>query len=109
MIFVRISMNVFPEKQLELMQTLISMIGLSGKEKGCRNYAVVCDIENKNCFSILQEWKTREDLDHYIASQRFGVLLGTKSLLCEPPSVQIYTVSQSEGMAAVEAVRKKRI
>jgi quinol monooxygenase YgiN len=108
MIIVRITMNVLPEKQLEVMQTLLSMIEPTGKEAGCLSYAVFCDIEDKSLFSLLEEWETREDLDHHIMSQRFGVLLGTKTLLCEPPKIQIHTVSQSEGMEAVHAARNKR-
>ena len=108
MIIVRITMNVLPEKQLEVMQTLLSMIEPMGKEAGCLSYAVFCDIEDKSLFSLLGEWETREDLDHHIKSHRFGILLGTKTLLCEPPKIQIYTVSQSEGMEVVDAVRSKR-
>ena len=100
-------MNVLPEKQLEVMQTLLSMIEPTGKEAGCLGYTVFCDIEDKSQFSLLEECKTREDLDHHIRSHRFGILLGTKTLLCEPPKIQIYTVSQSEGMEAVAAVRSK--
>jgi quinol monooxygenase YgiN len=84
MIIVRITMNVLPEKYLEFTQTLLSLIEPSGKEAGCLNYAVFCDIEDKNRFNLLEEWKTREALDHHIMSHRFGVLLGTKALLCEP-------------------------
>ena len=108
MIIVRITMNAIPEKQLELTQTLLSMIEPTGREAGCLSYAVFCDIEDRNRFSLLQEWETREDLDHHIRSHRFGVLLGSKTLLCEPPEIQIDTVSQSEGMEAVDAVRSKR-
>jgi quinol monooxygenase YgiN len=108
MIIVRITMNVLPEKQLEVMQTLLSMIEPTGKEAGCLSYAVFCDIEDESLFSLLEEWETREDLDHHIMSQRFGVLLGTKTLLCEPPKIQIHTVSQSEGMEAIHAARNKR-
>jgi quinol monooxygenase YgiN len=110
MIIVRITMNVLPEKQLELMQTLLGMIEPTGKETGCLSYAVFCDIEDNNRFSLLEEWETREDLDHHIKSYRFGVLLGskTKTLLCEPPKIQINTVSQSEGMEAIAAVRRKK-
>jgi quinol monooxygenase YgiN len=107
-IIVRITMNVLPEKQKEVMQTLLSMIEPTGKEKGCLSYDVFCDIENKNIFSLLEEWQTREDLDHHIGSGRFGVLLGTKSLLCEPLKIEIHTVSHSEGIEAVNAVRGKR-
>ena len=108
MIIVRITMNVLPEKQLEVTQTLLSMIEPTGKEAGCLSYAVFCDIEDKNRFSLLEEWETREDLDHHIRSHRFGALLGSKTLLCEPPKIQINTVSQSEGMEAIDAARDKR-
>jgi quinol monooxygenase YgiN len=100
-------MNVLPEKQKELVQTLLSMIEPTGKETGCLNYAVFCDIEDKNCFVLLEEWETREDLENHIRSHRFGVLLGSKTLLYEPPEIQINTVSQSEGMEAIDAVRNK--
>jgi quinol monooxygenase YgiN len=105
MIFVRITMNVLPEKQLEVTQTLISLIEPTGKEAGCLSYAVFCDIEDKNRFSVLEEWESREDLDHHIRSHRFGVLLGTKALLRAPPKIQIHTVSQMEGIQAIHAVR----
>ncbi len=108
MIIVRITMNALPEKQLEFSQTLLSMIDPTGREAGCLSYAVFCDIENKNLFSLLAEWKSREDLDQHIRSHRFGVLLGSKTLLCEPPKIQIHTVSQSEGIEAIDAVRGKK-
>jgi quinol monooxygenase YgiN len=107
MIVVRITMNVLQEKHLEVMQTLLSMIEPTEKEEGCLSYAVFCDIANKNRFSLLEEWETREDLDRHLKSHRFGVLLGTKTLLWKPPKIQIYTVSQSEGMEAISAVRSK--
>ena len=108
MIIVRITMNVLPEKQLEVMQTLLSMIEPTGKEAGCLNYAVSCDIEDKSLFSLLGEWKTRENLDHHIASYQFSVLLGTQALLCKPLQTQIFTVSQSEGMDAIHTVRNNK-
>ena len=108
MIIVKITMNVLPEKQLEVTQTLLSMIEPTGKEAGCLSYAVFCDIEDKNRFSLMEEWENREDLDHHIRSHRFGVLLGSKTLLCEPPQIQIHTVSHSEGMETVNAAKAKR-
>ena len=107
MIIVRIAMNALPEKQKELMQTLLSMVESTGKEKGCLSHQVFRDIEEENVFSLIDEWETRADLDQHIRSAKFGVLLGTKSLLCEPPEVQIHTVSDSEGMTAVNAARNK--
>jgi len=108
MIIVMITMNVFLDKQTEVMQTLLSMIEPIENVRGCLGCHVFLDIEEKNVFSLIEEWQTREDLDHHINSDRFSVLLGTKSLLCEPPQIQIHTVSHSEGMETVNAIRGKR-
>ncbi|MDH3344447.1 MAG: antibiotic biosynthesis monooxygenase [Desulfobacteraceae bacterium] len=108
MIVVRMIMNVLPEKQKEVMQTLLSMIESPAKDSRYLSYGIFCDIEDKNVFNLISEWETRKDLDNHIASYRFSVLLGTKSLLCEPPQIEIHTVSHSEGMEAVDAARSKR-
>lgn len=108
MIVVRITMNPLPEKQLEVVQTLLSMIEPTSKEAGCLGYHVFCDIEDRNRFSLMEEWETREDLNHHLSTHRFGALLGIKALLSEPLEIQIHTVSQSEGMEAIHAARNKR-
>ena len=109
MIIVRITMNALIEKQTEVKQTLLSMIELTENGKGCLSCRVFRGIEDKNVFTLIEEWETREDLDDHIKSDRFSVLLGTKSLLCEPPRIEIHTVFRSEGMETVNAVRSKRI
>ena len=108
MIIVRITMNVRLEKRTELLQTLLSMIEPTGNGKGCLSCHVFRDIEDKNVFSLIEEWETREALNDHIKSDRFSVLLGTKSLLYEPQQIEIHTVSQSEGMETVHAARNKR-
>jgi len=101
-------MNSLIEKRTEVRQTLLSMIEPTEKGRGCLSCQVLRDIENKNVFSLIQKWETREDLDDHIKSDRFSVLLGTKSLLCEPQQIEIHTVSQSEGMEVIHATRNKR-
>jgi quinol monooxygenase YgiN len=105
MTVVRIIMNVLPEKQKEVMQTLLSMIETAGREKGCLSYDVFRDIDGKAVFNLIEEWETREDLDRHIRSERFSVLLGTKSLLAKPLEMKIHTVSRSEGAEVVNALR----
>ena len=107
MIIVRIGLIPLPENQKEVMQTMLSMVESTRKERGCRSHHVLRDIEDENVFCLIDEWETREDLDQHIRSAKFGVLLGTKSLLCEPVKIQVFTVSDSEGIEAVNSVRKK--
>ena len=109
MIIVRITMNSLIEKRTEVMQTLLSMIEPTENGRGCLSCHVSRDIEDKNVFSLIEEWETREDLDDHIKSDRFSALLGTKSLLCEPQQIEIHTVSHSEGMETVNAARGKRV
>jgi quinol monooxygenase YgiN len=108
-IIVRITMNSFIEKRTEVMQTLLSMIEPTENRRGCLSCHVLRDVEDKNVFSLIQEWETREDLDDHIKSARFSVLLGTKSLLCEPQQIEIHTISHTEGMETVNAARRKTI
>jgi len=109
LIIVRITMNALPEKRTEVMQTLLSMIEPTENEKGCQKCHVFRDIEDENVFSLIVEWESREDLENHIESYRFGVLLGTKSLLYEPQQIEIHTVSHTEGMDVINTVRSKRI
>ena len=108
MIIVKITMAARPEKRKEVMQTLLSMIEPTLQEKGCLSYQVFQDINDENVFSLIKEWETREDLDHHMRTDRFGVLLGTKILLNEQQSIQFHTISHSEGIEAVHAARGKR-
>ena len=109
MIIVRITMKTLMEKRTEMMQTLLSMIEPAGKENGCLSYDVFCDIEGKTVFNLIEEWETREDLDHHIRSERFSVLLGTRSLLAKPLEMKTHTVSHSEGVEVINALRGKEI
>ena len=105
-ILVTVTMNVLPEKRKELLQTVHPLIALIREERGCISCRLFKDDEAENSFALVEEWETQEDLDNHLRSDRFSVLLGAKSLLCEPPETKINTVSYSAGMEAVRAARK---
>ncbi len=105
MIFVIIKMKAPAENRKELLQTLRSMIAPIREEKGCMKCHMFLDDENENFFILIEEWKTQRDLDNHLRSDRFGVLMGTKSLLYEPPEIRINAVSYTAGMEAVKEAR----
>ena len=107
MIIVRITMDVLPHKRKEVMLTLLSMIETAGEEKGCLSYEVFCEMDGKTVFHLFEEWQNRKDLERHIRSERFSVLLGTKSLLVKPFEMKIHTVSHSEGSEVINALRGK--
>jgi quinol monooxygenase YgiN len=105
---IRIIMKVLPEKQKEVLQTLLSLIEPQERESGCLSFGIFCDIRDRDVFNLISEWKTRGHLDHHIMSDRFGVLLGTKSLLYEPLKIQLVTVTDAKGTETVNSLRNKK-
>jgi len=108
MIVVRMTMSVLPEKRLEMLQTLLSMMEPFERETGCLSHSVFKDIRNENRFCILETWIDREDFDRHIATDRFGALLGAKVLLCKPLDIEIHRVTETEGIEAIYAARGKK-
>lgn len=96
MITLRTLMNVLPEKRKEILLTLLSLLQQPEKETGCLSYGIFSDIEDNNVFSLFSEWGTRRHLDQHMKSNRFSILLGTKSLLSKPLKIQILVGSDSE-------------
>ncbi len=107
MMIVRMILKARPEKQLEVLQTFLSLWEQVKKDPGCKSFCVFCDIDDKTQFTLLEEWETSKDMDNHIQSLQFGVLLGVKTLLSEPPRIEIHTVSHTRGMDIVQALREK--
>ncbi len=107
MIIVQIILSTLPEKQKEVRQTLLSMIEPPANGNGLLSYGIYHDLEDVTVFKLMSEWESRQHLNVHLNSDRFGVLLGTKSLLCKPIDIKILTVTQVEGMNAVKKARGK--
>jgi len=98
MIIAIIKLKALPEKCLELQQTLLALTKYTRNEKGCLDHYVFRDIEYENNFTLFQQWVDREALDKHLCSERFNVLMGTRSLLIRPPEIMINTVSESSAL-----------
>jgi len=107
MVIVIIRMDSLPEKSLELKQTLLALVESTLKKKGCLSHDVLQDMENNNGFSLIELWDSRKDLDDHLRSNQFTVLMGTMSLLSQPPEITISDdASISSGWEAIEAMRR---
>ncbi len=95
MVVVIMEMRAIPEKCLELKQTLKALIETTRNEKGCLGYDVFEDIENNNNFCLVERWASRKDLDDHQRSERFAVLMGTRSLLDTEPEFTVNEVTSS--------------
>jgi len=107
MILVIMEMTVLPAKSKEFLQTVRALIQSIRKEKGCIKCSACLDVEDENTFCMIQGWETQKELDHYLQSDLFEVLLGTKNFLSEPCKKKFYTVSSTTGIEAVKKARGK--
>jgi quinol monooxygenase YgiN len=91
MILMNILMKVLPEKRKELVQVLSSLVELIRKEKGCKSCNFYCKSEDENELCLLGEWEAKENVDAFVQSDPFKVLLGAMSLLKKSHELTFYT------------------
>ncbi len=84
MILLTIHMKVTPEKRQELTQTLVSLVPLIRRRKGCLRCGFFYSAEDPNELCLIEEWASRQALADHLQSEHFKVLLGAMSLLPEP-------------------------
>lgn len=83
------------DKRREIMQTISGIADQMRQCEGCLGVNCYQDIEDKNVFYYVQEWRTREEMDNHFNSKLFAALLGLKSILAEAPQIdQMYRYSE---------------
>jgi quinol monooxygenase YgiN len=101
---VTLRMTVRPGRRTDLAETIRGMLEPTRVERGCISYCLYEDIENKNTFALVEEWKTRDDLEKHVRTDNYRRLLALMDLLSEPPQLQFNTVSQTAGMELLSTV-----
>ena len=101
-----IKMSALPEKRKELLQTLEAIVDRVRREKECLNANLYQNMENDQKFMLAEEWRNQEALENYIRSDRFSILLGTRSLLEQPAAMEILPVPHLSGTKAVLEMRR---
>ena len=84
-----IRMKGRPGKRKEIMQTINGIVDQLRLRKGCLDAASYQDLNDENIFYLVEEWQTQQDMDEYLHSKLFAVLLGIKTILVETPEIKI--------------------
>jgi len=102
MIDATIKMTVPAGKRKEVLQTMKAILGPIRREQGCISCNCYVDVEDEGIFFFKEDWKTREDLDNHLKTDRFAVLIGAMSLLNAEPEIRFDTV---ESIAEAEDIK----
>lgn len=109
MIIVTMRMTVRPDKRHDFMESIRGMLSPTRVERGCISYCLYEDIENKNTFTLVEEWKTRNDLEKHVLTKNYRRLLELLELLSEPYELRFSTALQEADMELMlELAHKKR-
>jgi quinol monooxygenase YgiN len=57
-ILVTLKMIVRPERRRDLLETMRGLLEPTRVERGCLSYRLYEDVEDKNTFALMEEWKT---------------------------------------------------
>ena len=67
----------------EFIDSLIFLSSGIRKEKGCLDFSLYRDLEKKNAYSVLGEWKTLQAMEKHFNKKVFSVLIGAAKVLSE--------------------------
>jgi quinol monooxygenase YgiN len=103
-ILLTLKMIVLPERRSDLLETMRGMLEPTRVERGCLSYRLYEDVEDRNTFVLVEEWKTQKDLESHIRTDNQRRLLALMDLLSEQPELRFNTVSYTAGMDLIENV-----
>ena len=103
-ILVTFRMIVQPERRSDLLETMRGMLEPVRVERGCLSYRLYEDVEDRDTFVLVEEWKTQEDLERHIRADSQRQLLALLDILKEQPEWRFNTVSHTAGMEIIEDV-----
>ena len=93
---VTIFLKVYASKREEFLQTIESLVSDLKQEKGFKKSSMYQDVINPNVFHLVEEWQTNDDLESYLKSEHFRILIGTLKVLCEESEIRYRMVSQQD-------------
>ena len=103
-ILVTLRMIVQPKRRSDLLETMRGMLEPVRVERGCLSYRLYEDVEDKNTFVLVEEWKTQNDLENHIRTDNHRRLMALMDLLRDQPELRFNTVSHTSGMDLIEDV-----
>ena len=77
-------------------------------QPGCISYGFFKSLDDPDTVLLVEEWESRESLEHHIKSDAYRIILSLMDLCNEPPEIKIDTISKTEGMEAIEAVISRK-
>ena len=100
-----IRMTIPPQKKGEVSQILRSVVELCRYDTGCLSCYLYGDLQEKNVLTIVEVWRSEEDLNRHLRSEEYHKLLLVMEMALKQPEIRFDTISGSMGIEAIEKAR----
>jgi quinol monooxygenase YgiN len=74
-------------------------------QPGCISCRLYQDLDESDAVFLVEEWDSRKKLDRHLNSDQYRVILSLMEASDRFPDIKINTISKTEGLEAIEAVR----
>ena len=105
MLIVLLKITVSPDKRRNALKTVRPILGPTRVKPGCISIACYQEPDDPDTLVLIEEWETQDDLETHIRSSEYRNILALMDLSTKFPEVKVKTVSKTEGLEFIEAVR----
>jgi quinol monooxygenase YgiN len=105
MILFTLLIKVPGNRRKEFLDSARLIAGPTKVQPGCISCGFYQDLNDPNTAFYVEGWESRESLEQHIKSDPYRIILSLMELSEDPPEIKINTVSQTEGIETIEALR----
>lgn len=84
------------------------ILGPTKIKPGCIDCRLYQDLEEPDALFLVEEWGSRQMYERHINSDQYWIILSLMEASDQLPEIKINTVSNTEGLEAIEAVRRSQ-
>ena len=106
MITVKLRIKVSHKRRKDFIDSARLILGPTRIKPGCMSCRLYQDLDEPDAVFLLEEWKSREELDRHFDSEQCRIILSLMEAADRFPEIKISTVSKMEGLEAIEAARR---
>ena len=105
MVIVTTRIRVPAQHRRDFLDSARLILGPTEVQPGCISCRLYQELGDPDAVLFVEEWKSREELDRHIKSDRYRIILSLMELSSGPPEVKLNTLLKTEGLEAIEAIR----
>jgi quinol monooxygenase YgiN len=101
-ITVRIRLVTDAKKREQTLQTFRSLAGQVRGEPGCLGCHLLENVQEPGELTFVEQWRSRRELERYVRSSAFRLLMTGIDMASQEPKVEIQTVEGVRGLEYFE-------